>query len=49
MPESEDPFDLTLPWLKSKLPDDAPDHLTPAADTVFGKLWDEADNEWNEI
>ncbi|MEP6318844.1 MAG: phosphatase PAP2 family protein, partial [Paracoccaceae bacterium] len=49
VPEAAAPFDLTLPWLKSKLPDDAPGHLSAADDTIFGKLWDEADNEWNEI
>jgi membrane-associated phospholipid phosphatase len=49
VPEADAPFDLTLPWLKSMLPDDAPDHLEPADDTIFGKLWDDADSEWNEI
>jgi hypothetical protein len=49
IPESQEPFDLTLPWLKGQLPDDAPDTLTPATDTVFGKLWEEADTEWTEV
>jgi membrane-associated phospholipid phosphatase len=44
---SDPPFDLTLRWLRDQLPDDA-EEATPDDSTVFGKLWKDAAEEWEE-
>lgn len=44
---SDPPFDLTLRWLQEELPDDAPGGET-GAETIFGKLWQDATDEWQE-
>lgn len=45
--ESDPPFDLTLRWLKDRLPSDAGAAEGNEA-TILGKLWKEAAAEWVE-
>ena len=53
VPDSDPPFDpstfdLTLRWLKNALPDDAAGGSMPDESTIFGKLWKQAADEWQE-
>jgi hypothetical protein len=44
--EGEPPFDLSLGWLRDQLDDDAP--MRPTTRDVFGTLWENAADEWEE-
>ena len=46
--DSQPPFDLTLRWLKDQLPEDAAAGATGDDTTIFGRLWKEAADEWQE-
>ena len=48
IPDSDPPFDLTLRWLREQLPEDAAGGSVPDQTTIFGKLWKEAAEEWQE-
>jgi hypothetical protein len=48
VPDSDPPFDLTLRWLRDQLPADAAGGSSPDQTSIFGKLWKEAAEEWQE-
>ncbi|PWK57929.1 PAP2 superfamily protein [Silicimonas algicola] len=46
--DGEPPYDLTLNWLRNRLPDDA-DAGAGDPETILGTLWAEAALEWREL